>query len=215
MSDMRPILVLGAGGHAKVVIGALQAMGAEILGALDADAATHATSVLGVPVLGGDGVVQDHAPGDVALVNGVGSTEPSMRRKILYRQFVDAGYVFAPVVHPSAVIGGEVEIADGAQVMAGAIVQPGCRIGANAILNTRSSVDHDCVIGAHVHIAPGAVLGGGITVGDGSHIGAGSIVIQNIQIGTDVLIAAGAAVVADIADGARVAGVPARIMPDA
>ena len=209
---MRPILVLGAGGHAKVVIDALQAMGAEVLGALDTDTAAHGTSLLGVSVLGGDDQVQNHAPGDVALVNGVGSTEPSMRRKILYRQFVDAGYVFASVVHPSAVIGGDVDIADGAQVMAGAVIQPGCRIGENAILNTSSSVDHDCVIGAHVHIAPGAVLGGGITVGDGSHIGAGSSVIQNIHIGADVLVASGAAVVDNISDGVRVAGVPAKAL---
>ena len=215
MSTERPVLVLGVGGHAKVVIDTLQASGTEILGALDADAATHGTRVLGVPVLGGDDVVRNHAPGDVALVNGVGSTEPSQRRKDLYRHFSDAGYAFVCVVHPSAVISGEVDIADGAQVMAGTVVQPGCRIGANAILNTRASVDHDCVIGAHAHIAPGAVLGGNITIGDGSHIGAGSSVIQNIQIGADVLVAAGACVVTDLSDGVRVAGVPARSLPDA
>ena len=215
MSNRRPVLVLGAGGHAKVVIDALQAMNIEILGAVDADPAIHGTRVLGVPVLGGDGLVMNHAPDTVALVNGVGSTEPSTRRKDLYRRFAEAGYAFASVVHPSAVIGGEVEIADGVQVMAGVVIQPGCRIGANAILNTRSSVDHDCIIGPHVHIAPGAVLGGGITIGDSSHIGAGSSVIQNVHIGTNALVASGATVITDIPDGGRVAGVPARSLSDA
>jgi len=212
VTGARPVIVLGAGGHAKVVIDALQAAGADILGAVDPDGTTHGTSILGVSVLGADDVVLNHTPDAIALVNGVGSTEPSNRRKDLYRHFRDAGYAFASVLHPSAVIGGEVEIADAAQIMAGAVVQPGCRIGVNTIINTRASVDHDCVIGDHVNIAPGAVLGGGIIVGGGSHIGAGSSVIQNVRIGADVLVAAGAAVVTDFPDGARIAGVPARTM---
>ena len=210
MTQVLPIIVLGAGGHAKVVIDALQAAGADILGAVDPDGATHGTDILGVSVLGGDGVVQDHAPGAVALINGVGSTKPSSRRKDLYRRFKDAGYAFSSVVHPSAIIGANVEMADGVQVMAGAVVQPGCRIGSNAILNTHASVDHDCAIEAHVHIAPGAVLGGGISIGEGSHIGVGASIIQNIRIGAGVMVAAGAVVVTDFPDGVRIAGVPAR-----
>jgi sugar O-acyltransferase (sialic acid O-acetyltransferase NeuD family) len=208
----RPVIVLGAGGHAKVVINALQMAGAEILGAVDPDPAIHATSILGVSVLGSDDVVLGHTPDAVALINGVGSTAPSSRRKDLFRRFFDAGYAFAPVIHPSAVIGGDVEMADAVQIMAGVVVQPGCRIGANAIINTRASVDHDCVIGDHVHIAPGAVLGGGITIGEGSHIGAGSTVIQNVRVGESVMVAAGAVVVTDVPNGARIAGVPAREM---
>jgi UDP-perosamine 4-acetyltransferase len=207
----RPVIVLGAGGHAKVVIDTLQAAGANILGAVDSDPATHGTSILGVSVLGADDVVLEHTPDAVALVNGVGSTAPSSRRKDLYQRFKDAGYVYAPLTHPSAVIGGDVEIAEGCQIMAGVVIQPGCRIGVNAIINTRASVDHDCVIGGHVHIAPGVVLGGGITIGVGSHIGAGSSVIQNIHIGENVRVAAGAAVVTDFPAGAQIAGVPAKV----
>lgn len=212
MTGARPIIVLGAGGHAKVVIDALKAAGADILGAVDPDETTHGTHILGVSVLGADDVVLEHTPDAVALVNGVGSTGPSSRRQELYRHFRNVDFAFVSVIHPSAVIGGEVEMADAVQIMAGAVVQPGCRIGANAIINTRASVDHDCVIGDHVHIAPGAVLGGGITIGGGSHIGVGSSVIQNVRIGENVLVAAGAAVVTDVPEGARIAGVPARKM---
>ena len=214
MTGKLPIIVLGAGGHAKVLIDALQTACADILGVVDPDPITHGTRILGISVLGADDVILDHKPDAIALVNGVGSTEPSNRRKELYRRFSEAGYLFPSVIHPSAVIGGDVEMADAVQIMAGAVVQPGCRIGANAILNTRASVDHDCNIGAHVHIAPGAVLGGGVTIGDGSHVGAGSIVIQNIHIGENVLVAAGAAVVTNFPDGVRIAGVPARVMSD-
>ena len=209
MTGERPVIVLGAGGHAKVVIDALKAAGADILGITDPDQGTHGQDILGVQVLGDDDMVKEHGPDAVVLVNGVGSINVSDRRKDIFGRFKDGGYTFIPVIHPSAVIGGDVEIADAVQIMAGAVVQPGCRIGVNAIINTRASVDHDCVIGDHVHIAPGAVLGGGITVGDGSHIGTASSVIQNVRIGENVLVAAGAAVVTDFPDGARIAGVPA------
>lgn len=212
MSATRPVIVLGAGGHAKVAIAALQAAGVEIVGAADSDAATHGKSILGVKVLGGDEAVMKRNKDEIALVNGVGSTQPSPRRRDVFERFKQAGYGFRAVMHPSAMVGPEVDIGEGAQIMAGAVIQPGCRIGTDAIVNTRASVDHDCVIGAHAHVAPGAVLGGGVRVGEGAHIGAGSTVIQNISVGAGALVSAGAAVVADVAAGGRVAGVPARKM---
>lgn len=212
MSATRPVIVLGAGGHAKVVIATLQAEGVEIVGVTDPDANTHGKSILGVTVLGGDKLAMKRKQGDIALVNGVGSTWPSPKRRQIFERFKQAGYGFRAVVHPSAVVGPEVDIGEGAQIMAGAVVQPGCRIGADAIVNTRASIDHDCVIGAHAHVAPGAVLGGGVTIGDGAHVGAGSTVIQNVSVGAGALVAAGAAVVGDVAAGGQVAGVPARQM---
>lgn len=212
MSAGRPIVVLGAGGHAKVVIAALQAAGVEIVGAADRDPAVHDKTILGVKVLGGDETVMKRGKEEIALANGVGSTQPSPERREIFERFKQAGYAFRAVVHPNAVVGPQVEIGEGAQIMAGAVVQPGCRIGDDAIVNTRASVDHDCVIGAHAHVAPGAVLGGGVRVGDGAHIGAGSTVIQNVSIGAGAMVAAGAVVVADVTADARVAGVPAQPM---
>lgn len=209
---MRPVIVLGAGGHSKVVIAALKATGIEIVGVTDPDASTHGQSVLGVRILGGDDLAMNRKKGEISLVNGVGSTRPTPGRREVFERFKRAGYDFSVVVHPSAVVGPEVEIGEGAQIMAGAIVQPGCRIGADAIVNTRASVDHDCIVGAHAHIAPGAVLGGGVRVGDGAHVGAGATLIQNVSIGPRALVAAGAVVVADVAADTQVAGVPARII---
>ena len=206
------IIVLGAGGHAKVVIDALQASGAKILCITDPDTKTHGKSVLGVPIFGPDDVVFEHKRDDTKLVNGIGTTRVSDHRKNIFDRFVKAGYSFQSVIHPSAIIGAEVEISDGVQIMAGSVLQAACRIGANTIINTRASVDHDCIIWAHAHIAPGVVLGGGVHIGDGAHIGTGAVVLQNIKIGDNALVAAGATVISNVAPGGRVAGTAARNM---
>lgn len=206
----RPFIVLGAGGHAKVVIDTLLTLGREIAGIADPDPETHGQDILGVSVLGGEETVEALATEDISLANGIGSTGDAGRRKDVFERFRDKGYEFVSVVHPSAVISAGVEIGDGAQVMAGAIIQPGCRIGENAIVNTGAQIDHDCIIGSHAHIAPGAVLGGTVTVGAETHIGAGTTVIQNISIGNGCLVAAGAVVTKDVADGSKVAGMPAK-----
>ncbi len=94
--------------------------------------------------------------------------------------------------------------------MAGAVLQTGCRMGENVIINTRASVDHDCIIACHTHVSPGAVLCGNVQVGQGSHIGAGATVIQGVRIACNGMVAAGAVVIRDIPEGVTVAGVPAK-----
>lgn len=205
-----PIIILGAGGHAKVMIDALLASSAVIAGVVDPDLTLTGTNILGVPVLGGDDVVNKFPPSQVQLVNGLGSVGLPVKRQQLFERFKGLGYNFATVVHPSAVVASDVVLGEGAQVMAGAVIQPGCRIGLNSIVNTRASVDHDCIIGDHVHIAPGVTLSGGIAVGTCSHIGTGATVIQGISIGNGGLVAAGSVVTRDISDGLMVRGVPAR-----
>jgi len=206
----KPVIIIGAGGHAKVLVDLLLASGSEIIGLTDVDASRHGTKLLGRLVLGTDDIIADHAVDDVELVVGVGSTAPSNLRLSVYERYTKQGYTFHRCIHPSAIIGGEVEIQDGAQIMAGTVIQPGAQIGKNTIINTRASIDHDCQIGDHVHVAPGATLGGTVTIGDGAHIGTGSSIIENIHIGKDAMIAAGACVVKDVRDGLRVTGVPAQ-----
>lgn len=205
-----PIIVLGAGGHAKVLIGCLMAVSAVIIGIVDPDEKRFGTKVLGVPVLGGDDVIAGFSSSEILLVNGLGSVGLPVNRQQLFERFKELGYAFASVVHPSAVIAPDVVLGEGAQVMAGAVIQPGCLIEADSIINTRASVDHDCIIGCHVHIAPGVTFSGGVTVGVCSHIGTGAVVVQGVFIGSGCLVAAGAVVTKNIVDGATVRGVPAR-----
>ena len=206
--DALPIIVLGAGGHAKVLIDALLLGGATVLGVAAPESGRQV--IAGLPVLGGDEVVASYAARAVRLVNGVGSVALPVRRREIYERFKSQGYVFQSVIHPSAVIARDVELGEGTQVMAGAVIQAGSRIGANAIINTRASVDHDCRIGAHVHVAPGVTLCGGVCIEEGAHLGSGSTVVQGVSIGSGCLVGAGSVVIRDVPSGAAVAGVPAR-----
>jgi UDP-perosamine 4-acetyltransferase len=199
----RPLVVLGGGGHARVVIDALQAGNRQILGVVDPKLSLGGAGPLGVAVLGGDEALERYPPGEVLLVNGIGGIGSTERRNALYERFRALAYQFACIVHPSAIVSRHAKLGEGVHVMAGCVVQCGVAIGANTIVNTRASVDHDCVIGRSVHIAPGVTLSGSVTVGNESHIGTGAAVIQGITVGRNCLIAAGAVVHRDLADGER------------
>jgi sugar O-acyltransferase (sialic acid O-acetyltransferase NeuD family) len=207
-----PVIVVGGGGHAKVLASALLLRERSVLGFVDLNLTLP--PLLGVPHLGNDSAVLGHPPDGVQLVNGVGSISCTRNHQNVYDSFMQKRYRFATVIHPSAVVAPEVRIEDGVQVLAGAVVQPGCWLGANVIVNTGARVDHDCIIDAHAHVAPGVTICGGVHVGAGAHIGAGATVIQGIRIGAGSVVGAGALVIRDIPQGAKVVGVPAASMPD-
>ena len=196
---MLPLIVVGGGGHGRVVLEALRSAGREVRGVVDRDPGVAALLPKGVPWLGDDTALAAFPPGQYALVNGVGGIGDSKRRGI-FEKLREQGYAFAPVRHESAVIAHGVELGEGSQVMAGAVVQPGVRLGANTIVNTRAAIDHDCLTGDHCHVAPGAVLCGGVVVGEDTHIGAGAVIIQSVRIGRGTMIGAGAIIRRDVGD---------------
>jgi len=206
----KPVVILGGGGHARVVIDALRCAGHSIAGVIDPKPEVAETLPAGVKWLGAD--LSKARAGEVDLAIGVGSLDVGDKnpRPRLFKEAKAGGFKLLSFRHPSAILAGDVTLGEGCQVMAGAILQPGVRLGVNCIVNTGASLDHDCRIGNHVHIAPGAVLSGTVAVGDGSHLGTGAVVIQNISIGTEAMIAAGAVVTRDVPAGARVAPGPQR-----
>jgi UDP-perosamine 4-acetyltransferase len=208
-----PVIVVGGGGHAKVLLSTLLLCRTSILGFVDVNPTPP--PLLGIKYLGNDSAVLPYAPSEVRLVNGVGSANSTAARKNIYERFTQDRYCFASVIHPSAIIALEVQIEDGVQIMAGAIVQSGSRLGSNVVVNTGAIVDHDCVVGAHAHIAPGAVLSGGVRVESGAHIGTGATIIQGVNIGAASVVGAGAVVIRDVPPGVTTVGVPAKIVNNA
>lgn len=197
MNCTLPVIILGAGGHGKVVINALLASKREIIGIVDSHHQVG-DQVLGVKVIGDDTKVFEFSPSAVELVNGIGALPDSDVRWRLTATFREKGYTFATVVHPQTIIAPDVILEEGVQLMAGSIIQPGSLIGQDTIVNTRVSIDHDCTIGNGCHIAPGTVVNGSVTIDQRSFIGTGSCIIQNITIGERVIVGAGSIICANI-----------------
>lgn len=199
----KSVVVLGGGGHGKVLIEALNRLGCPILGVLD-PALSPKMRILGAEVLGNDSWLESKSAQEFDLVNGLGILpQQAQGRHKVFTLWRGKGFHFISVLHPSAIFASDVRLGEGVQVMAGAVIQPGTVIGANSIVNTRVAVDHDCRIGADCHLAPGVTLSGGVWIGDGCHIGTGANVIQGIVIGDGAVVAAGATVYRDVPAGSR------------
>lgn len=207
-----PIVMLGAGGHAKVLLSLLRAIGAEVKGVCDPGLVAQGASVWrGVPVLGGDEALEQLDAAEVALVNGLGQVVGSSRRRDMFLMLVERGYHFPALIHPTAWVDESVVLGEGVQVMAGVVIQPDSMIGVGTIINTGARIDHDCIIDSHVHVAPAAVLCGGVKVARGVFVGAGSTTIQGITLGEGCIVGAGATLVRDLPAGHMVLGSPVRI----
>ncbi|HBL22508.1 MAG TPA: hexapeptide transferase [Deltaproteobacteria bacterium] len=207
---MKKLVLVGGGGHAKVLAGELMRLGE--YGLLGYTALHDAGPLLGLPFLGGDeilaGIIRSH-PGCAAAL-GIGTVNTSEFRKAVFLSLRDQGFEFPAIISPHAVVGEETALGDATVVFAGAVVNPGVRFGRGVIVNTNASVDHDGQIGDFVHIAPGATLSGGVSVGDFSFIGTGASLIQGVRIGSKCLIGAGAVVTKDCLEAGTYVGVPAR-----
>lgn len=207
---IKPLIILGAGGHAKVVLDLISDLSDLAVEAIVAPEISRDPLFANITLLPSDQHVLEYPNDSVMLINGIGSIGVSEKRRRIYEYYKDRGYVFHILKHNSAIVSRSAALHEGTQIMAGCVIQTGCSIGVNSIINTRSSIDHDCSIGDHVHVAPGVTLSGGVTVGSGSHIGTGATVIQGITIGANVTVAAGAVVITNIVDNSIVKGVPAR-----
>lgn len=195
----KPVLLIGSGGHASVLLEILQEQGAEILAYVDPRASMSA-GFAQLRHLTCDEEVQRYAPDAVELVLGLGSLPGNDLRKRVFDRFKAMGYRFRTLVASSAVVSPSAVLDEGVQVLHGGIVSANAHIGRNTIINTRASIDHDCQLGADNHVAPGAVLCGAVKTGTGVHVGTAAGVIQSIQIGNNVTVGAGATVTRDVPD---------------
>lgn len=202
MSSRGELIVVGAGGHAKVVVASARAAGFRVAAVVDDARQRWGTQLLGVPVSGPTATVLQDLRAEVVLAIGDNAVRLRLAATACCR--------FVSVVHPAAIVDPTVQLGAGSVVFAGAVIQPDTTIGAHAIVNTGASIDHDCVLGQAVHVAPGARLAGNVTLGDEVFLGIGAVVVPGITIGARTTVGAGAAVVRDLPAGVVAAGVPAR-----
>jgi len=199
---MSEVVVIGAGGHGKVVISTLQAAGHTVVAVYDDDAARWGSEILGRPVRGPVATAGEAGVACGVLAIGCNAT----RKKI-------AGLVnlrWLTVVHPVAWVAPDVPLGEGTVVFAGAIIQPGSVVGRHVIISTGATIDHDCVIGDCAHLAPGVHLAGTVRVGEGAFLGIGCTAIPARKIGAWTTVGAGAVVVRDLGEDVVAYGVPAR-----
>ena len=211
---MSSLLILGAGGQAKVVAETALATGifSNIAFVDDRFNGRDALPpVLGWPVLGtlADALRPPIRREFPAALVAIGHAATRLR---WIEQLRAAGYALPSLIHPTASVSPSAQIGPASVVFALAAIQAQAVIGTGAILNTGCSVDHDAKLADGVHICPGARLGGDVQVGPRSWIGIGASVIQQVLIGADVTVGAGAAVIRELADGVTAVGVPARVL---
>jgi UDP-perosamine 4-acetyltransferase len=203
------IVIIGGGGHAKVLVSMLKKLDYQVLGYTDPADNGH---ILGVPYLGGD----DALPGVIArnpaclAAIGLGKIDASAGRRVLARRVLDLGFTLPAIVSPEAIVNEAVELGDGTVVFDGAIVNSGTTVGALCILNTHCTVEHDCRLSDNVHVAPGATISGGVSVGTDAMLGVGCAVLQDVTIEAGCLIGAGSTVIADLSRAGVYVGSPAR-----
>ncbi len=205
------IILLGGGGHAKVLIDLIKTSTKYALQGILDPQLKAGSSIAGVSVLGKDTLLEElYKDGAMMACMGIGSIRANTNRKNLFIKAKEIGYTFPNLIHNSSVVSEEAVISEGVQIMAGAILQAGSQAGENTIINTRAIIEHDCIIGKHAHICSGTVLSGGCIVDEGAFIGAGATVKQGIRIGRGCVIGAGSVVVDNVPDRVTVKGVPAK-----
>jgi UDP-perosamine 4-acetyltransferase len=201
------VVIIGAGGHAKVCIELLRAMGKEVsfcVGGKDSP-----DSCLGVPVLKGDeNLMRLRKEGYTDLFIAIGSNQLRSRLADVAKEM---GFRLVNAISPTAVVSPSAKIGIGVAIMVGALINAEADIGDLAIINTGASIDHDCVIGRAVHIAPQSGLAGKVKVGAGSFLGVGCNVIPGVEIGENVTVGAGGVVISNIPSGSTAVGIPARV----
>jgi len=202
------VILVGASGHAKVVIEILRESRFEVAFCIGNDPTV--LECMAVPVLHGDETLNElFARGYRRAFIGIGE---NATRKRLAEMATRIGFSLVSAISERSVISPTARLGEGIAIMPGAIVNADTVVGSLSIINTGATVDHDCVIQECVHIGPGCALAGNVTVGEGAFLGVGCSVIPGKRIGRGTVVGAGSVIVSDLPGGIKAVGAPARQM---
>lgn len=206
----KDVIVIGGGGHAKVVVDILQQQKTfTVVGIIDKQERIG-QYMADIPIIGDDSGLEAFFCEN--LTKAIIAIGDNKQRASLYECLRDIGYTLVRAIHPAAIVSPMAQVFAGTVIMPGAVVNASCVIKENVIINTRASIDHDCVLMNHCHVAPGCTLAGGVNVGEGAMLGAGATVIPGISIGAWSIVGAGSVVVSPLPDHVLAYGVPAKIV---
>ena len=207
---MKEIIVIGGGGHAKVIISILKRLKEyEIGGYTDKK---DKGSILGVKYLGDDSILLNIEEKNRHSVLGIGQIKTAAVRLKIVESLKKIGYEFPVIIAPTAIINEDVSIAEGSVVMDGVVINTETKIGKFSIINTNCSIDHDCILGDYNHIAPGVTISGNVKTGDRVLLGTGSCVIQEKKIVSDCIVSAGSSVQKSLVKSGIYRGNPAKFI---
>jgi sugar O-acyltransferase (sialic acid O-acetyltransferase NeuD family) len=206
---MEKIIVIGGGGHAKVLFSIIKkSLVFELTGYVDLN---DQGKILGVQYLGNDSKLNElFSEGIINAAIGIGQINVTQKRFNIVENMKNTGFTFPPIISNDAIVNEDVLIDEGTQIFDGAVVNSGTRIGKFSIINTKATVEHDCIVGDYCHIATSAVLSGGVEVGDFSMIGSNSVIVQYKKITSKCMIGSGCVVTKDISEEGVYIGNPAR-----
>jgi UDP-perosamine 4-acetyltransferase len=214
MLKKQDVIIVGAGGHAKVVASCLNNDKYNLIGFIDKDLTDLGREVyLGKTVVGQDSEMEkwlkDGSCGCIVAIGHVGN--PIVRNR-LYTKCKSLGFQMINAIHPTAVVDPTAKLGEGIAIMPNVVINANATIGDNSIINTASVIEHDVAIGSGVHVAPRTVISGASSVGENTLLGAGSTIIQGVKIGMNSIVGAGTVVIRDLPDKIVAVGNPAKII---
>ncbi len=210
---MENIIIIGGGGHAKVVISILKKLRTyNILGFSELESSNP---ILGIEYLGNDNfVINKYKNSSTNIALGIGQIKTTKLREKLVSKYLDSGFIFPAIVSPTAIINEAVDVGNGTVVMDNVVINTCSKIGNYSIINTSSIVEHDCNIGDFVHVAPGVTLSGEVNINSNTFVGAGSTVANAVSITENCIIGAGSFVRKDIPQSGLYVGNPVKKYKD-
>lgn len=199
----KKVVIIGAGGHAKVIADIILINGDDIVGFLDDSEEKQGKAIYkDHKVIGKISDAKKYKENYFIIAIGNNAKRAEISEKLNVKYYT--------AIHPKAVIADTVKIGEGSTIMAGVVINPDTKIGNHCIINTCCSIDHDNTIRNYVHVSPGAHLAGKIYIGERTWICAGVTIINSVNISSDVIVGAGATVIKDILMAGTYVGTPAR-----